>query len=163
MPTEEEFEELKANCNVEYVEAEPLNYIHMVAENGNYIDIPLAGYMNKVNLRASNSECDIWSSSFYIEEGEEDGFEWYMNSPTVFGFTVKTGVVLVEGSPQLGMQIRPVFDGNVAVEAASAVSVAPSAIYTVDGRCVGKTLDGLQSGVYIISYPNGKSKRQLVK
>lgn len=163
MPTEEEFEELIEGCEIEYVEAEPLNYIHIVAPNGNYIDIPFAGYMNKENLLSLNKEIDIWTASFYVEAGEEDGFTWYQNCPTVFGFLSKYGAVLVEGSPQLGLQIRPVYDTNVGVEASASLADIPSSIYTVDGRYVGKSLDNLLSGIYIIRYSNGKSRRLLVK
>ncbi len=163
MPTEEEFEELMANCKFEYVEAEPLNYVRIVADNGNFIDIPLAGYINKGNVRAKNSEIDIWTSSFYVEEGEEDGFAWYQNCPTVFGYQVKYGAVLVEGSPQLGLQVRPVYDEQTGIETPVASNHLPVAIYSIDGRKMQGKASTLPSGIYIYRYSDGTTQRRLVR
>ena len=162
IPTSEEITELIENCTYEIMEAEGRMYGRFTAPNGNAIDIPFVGYMSNDHLLYDNHEGYVWSASFWVEEGEEDGFVYRLNGPEFLGMTVSQPVAgLYDSSSHLGLQIRPVYDVPTGVRSASASEKTLEAIYTIDGRIVNASNDTLPSGLYIYRYSDGTSLRRL--
>lgn len=161
MPTAEEMEELVANCTVEYVTGESPVYVRFTAPNGAYIDIPVAGYMSLERVVYYDINLAVWTGSFYLDAGEEDGFIYYMNGPYYLAGRAPNVPFVIEGSPQLGIPIRPVYAGTSGITASADSESAPAEIYTIDGRRM-PSADTLSPGLYI-SRHGQRATKVLVK
>lgn len=159
MPTAEEMEELIESCEMEYIESEPLDFLRLTAPGGAFIDMPVTGYMSLGRVVRSNQDLAVWTGSFYVEAGEEDGFEYYMNSPFFLAGANNELLPFVdEGSPQLGIQIRPVYTGEAGVTAIkSDDDSGRTEIYTIDGRYL-PAGHPLAPGIYIKKQGAGVAK-----
>lgn len=136
MPTAEEAEELLTVCEFEAFEAEPMGYGRFTAPDGNFIDIPLAGYMSKGRLLWADEEADVWTGTLFYEEGEEDGFFYTYNTPFFLGFNSKFPPTIHDGLSQFGFTIRPVYEGSTGVDTTVSSEKSLEAVYTVGGRIV---------------------------
>ncbi|MDE5585021.1 MAG: response regulator [Muribaculaceae bacterium] len=161
MPTAEEAEELINACEFEAFEAEPIGYGRFTAPDGNFIDIPLAGYMSKGRLLWENEEADVWTGTLFYEEGEEDDFFYTYNTPFFLGFNSKFPPTVHDGLCQFGFPIRPVFEGTSGVNTTVTYGKTLEGIYTIDGRLISVDTDILPSGLYIYRYSDGTSVRRL--
>lgn len=147
MPDDEEIEELIENCTWEFVDAEPWGYFRFTATNGESIEFPLVGYMSLGRVVFENSEGHVWSGSFYLEEGEEDGFVYRVNGPDIFALARRIEPCIMDISSHLGMQIRPVYVGSTGVSGVGVTESTGKSIYTIDGRRLTKAT---APGLYII-------------
>lgn len=164
MPSVEEFLELVENCTIEHVNVEPLNYIRVTGPNGVYIDLPYTGTMSLDRVIHQNQDLAMWSGSFYVEEGDEDDFYYYINAPFFLGGNfIQDFINVYEGNPYFGLQIRPVYVETSSVESLSSSSKTIEAIYTIDGRKISENATDLPAGIYIYRYSDGSSKRHLAK
>lgn len=149
IPTGDEITELIENCTYEIMEAEGRMYGRFTSANGNTIDIPFVGYMSNDHLLYDNREGYVWSASFWVEEGEEDGFVYRVNGPEFLGMTTSQPVAgLYESSSHLGFQIRPVYVGNTGVSSIPDAGSDEDVVYTIDGRRVKAPT---APGLYIIN------------
>lgn len=150
MPTAEEMEELIGSCTMEYIHDEPLDYLRLIAPNFAFIDIPVTGYMSLGRVVRSNQDVAVWSGSFYVEAGEEDGFVYCINSPFYLAGVNPTDLpVVYEGTSSLGLQIRPVYAGESGVTGVRVdEGCSETEIFTIDGR---RLPDGgsLAPGLYV--------------
>lgn len=148
IPTSDEITELIENCTYEIMEAEGRMYGRFTSSNGNAIEIPFVGYMSNDHLVYDNREGYVWSASFWVEEGEEDGFVYRLNCPEFLGMTtLRSEAAIYESSSHLGMQIRPVYVGNTGVSGVGVTESTGKSIYTIDGRRLTKAT---APGLYII-------------
>ena len=162
LPSEEEFLELKDNCTFEYIAADPLNYVRLTGPNGAFIDLPFTGTMSLDRVINQNKDTAMWSGSYYVESGEEDGYYYWINGPFFFGADFKDhNPDVYEGNPYFGMQIRPVYAESTSVSSTESSSKTIEAVYSIDGRCISGEVGSLPSGVYIYRYSDGTSVRRL--
>lgn len=162
MPTMEEAQELIDNCEREYVTAEPNYYLRLTAPNGVELVMPLAGTKSKGDVNQFNRDMAIWTGSFEVEEGEDDGFFYHINGPFMLGGETQTGRLdVLYGNPFFGLQIRPVYDEPSSVANPAASSKKIDAVYSIDGKKISGDVSTLPSGIYIYRYSDGTSKRQL--
>ncbi|MCM1489790.1 MAG: response regulator transcription factor [Muribaculum sp.] len=161
MPTLEEVEELLEHCMVTNFPSENGNhaYTRIAASNGNFIDIPICGYMNKDKLLYSGKEAEILTGSMDTDEEEEDGIIYRINAPYVMACTNTTEPLVIMASSHLGFNIRPVNDGMTGVEIVT-WECMPETIYSLDGRMMGSDTSSLPSGIYV-KVRGGKAEKVL--
>lgn len=164
LPNDEEIEELIENTTREYFIVEPMSYVRVTGPSGAYIDIPFTGTKSFDKVNYKNKDAAMWSGSFYVEEGEEDGFYYYMNGPFFLAGDCKEEILLLlEGNPYLGLQIRPVYEEGTSVASLESAPKTLEAIYSIDGRQMQAEASSLPSGIYIYRYSDGTSQRRLMK
>ena len=164
MPNEEECMELIDNCSVEYIPADPLNYMRLTGPNGASIEVPFTGTMSLDRVINQNKDTAMWSGSYYVESGEEDSYYYWINGPSFLGADFKDhNLNVYEGNPYFGMQIRPVYAESSSVSYPNTSSRTVEAVYSIEGRCISGDAASLPSGVYIYRYSDGSSSRHLVK
>lgn len=150
MPTLEEVEELLEHCTATNFPSENDNpaYTRITASNGEYIDIPICGYMNRDKLLYSGKETELLTGSMETDEEEEDGIVYRINAPFVMACTSTTEPMVILASSHLGFNIRPVNDSQSRVDIQTSES-KPENIYSLDGRKMGTDTSRLPSGIYI--------------
>lgn len=161
-PTAAECRELLDNTKREYGEEDGVKYVVLSASDGSSIKLPYAGYMNGGKLVYEGKNVCLWSGSFYVESGEEDGFKYYLNAPYYMVFDKESAADVFEGSSHLGFPVRPVFDPRQAgIHPVPGLDDSRSVegIYTVDGRSCGVSAEGLPRGLYIIRYTDGTASK----
>ncbi len=167
MPTAEELIELMEACQADYFLTEPLRHVRFTAAGGAYIDIPMAGYMSLDRVVFENIIMTIASGSFNVEEGEEDGFYWYMNGPYYLGTQIKSDAsdwisepIVGEINPTLGLQIRPVYCGGTSsTKMIEATGREIKEVYTIDGRRLSHPDTDSSHGVNIVVYTDGTTAK----
>ncbi len=153
MPNNDEILELMNECTWELFDVEPRRYYRVTGPSGNYIDLPVVGYMSNDHLVYDNVECYQWSGDFELEEGEEDGFVYRLNGPYILAISYGREPMCLDASSHLGMQIRPVYVGTTGVSAISSIAKRQESIYSIDGTRLATPQQSLAPGLYII---NGK-------
>lgn len=164
MPSSDEICELVENCTLQVFDAtgQNLMYARFSSSSGNFIDIPITGYMSNSRLLYENMETILAGGSFESEFGEEDGFSYRINASFGLGVQPMSGAMLVETSCHLGFQIRPVKDSPDSV-AASVAAPALTAIYSIDGKPMRTNPVSLPSGIYIFRYSDSSAKLRMIK
>lgn len=153
MPNNDQIYELINKCTWDFFDVEPQHYYRVTGPSGNYIEIPVVGYMSNDHLVYDNMECYQWSGSFDVEEEEEDGFLYRLNAPYFLAISYGSEPICLDSSSHLGMQIRPVYVGTTGVSTVGNPEKTVESIYGIDGIRLNSTLDALAPGLYII---NGK-------
>lgn len=150
MPTLEEVEELLEHCTATNFPSENDNpaYTRITASNGEYIDIPICGYMNRDKLLYSGKETELLTGSMETDEEEEDGIVYRINAPFVMACTSTTEPMVILASSHLGFNIRPVNDSQSRVDIQTSKSMEET-LYTLDGRKIKSDIENLPSGIYI--------------
>ncbi|MDE6194802.1 MAG: response regulator transcription factor [Muribaculaceae bacterium] len=161
IPSYEEVEELLESCQAEMLEEDGRKYWRFTGPSGAYVDFPVVGYMSRQRVLRDNEESPMWIGSFEYLEEEDGGEVFRMNDS--YSLTLSTiAPMVLETSPHLGLQIRPVYVGTTDIqEVSSDTDRRLEAVYTVDGRRVYADSDCLPSGVYIYRYSDGTSTRRL--
>lgn len=159
LPTAKECEELTASTSYEISDDE-IPIITFTASNGNSISFPIVGYMSLNRIIYPGQQGHCWTGNLYGEDGREDGFDYYMNSPFYLALTTDTAFPpqVFEGACQLGFQIRPVLDASSSVAAIPEASTIES-VYTTSGLPVSSDLSTLPAGIYIIRHTDGSSRK----
>ncbi len=153
MPNNDEILELMNDCSWEFFDVEPRRYYRVTGPSGNYIDLPVVGYMSNDHLVYDNRECYQWSGDFELEAGEEDGLVYLVNGPYILAISYGMEPLCLDSSSHLGMQIRPVYVGSTGVSAISSEAKQQESIYSIDGTRLATPQQSLAPGLYII---NGK-------
>lgn len=163
LPTVEEVEELIESCAFTTIEADGdrLAYVRCTAPNGASLDFPLTGYINNDKHQYVNQQSVLHSGSIYTEYGEEDGFEYCLNTPYNLAVVAGSDPLVIECSAHIGFQIRPVTTTTAGVSGLGASDSSASGVYTVDGRCLGTSLSSssVPSGLYIVRTASGTLKK----
>lgn len=161
-PTAEECRELLEKTTGEIGEADGMPYVTLTSANGKSVTLPYSGYMNGTKLSFVGINVCLWTGSFCVESGEEDGFVYYLNGPYYLAFDKNSTAAVLDGSSQLGLAVRPVFDprqASVGNGQETEGSRIIESVYTVDGRRCGDSVGGLPGGVYIIRYTDGTARK----
>lgn len=121
--------------------------------------------MNGSKITHDGIDGNMWTGSFYVEQGEEDGCMYYLNAPYFLAATKTVGLESgLIGSVHLGMPIRPVYDKKLTESGADTLHEGnkdkePEAVYTINGHRVSLSLDTLSPGIYIIRYTDGTTAK----
>ncbi len=170
MPTQKEAAELLAACTCQIVTIDDKTYAHLSAPNGNYILLSICGYRNGNRVLYDNWDGTYYVSDFEYEEMTEDGIIYSLLSPNYFAITPEQIAPSMVGSPQLGMNIRPVKDKSD-LSAIENIPADPAAggstrVFTLDGIELQPIPAGstslpasLPAGIYIIVRPDGTSDK----
>lgn len=163
LPTIDEYEELAENCCLEFFDAneEHLAFARLTSSNGNYIEIPLAGYKNNDKHQYENKQAVMHTGTFEVESGEEDGFTYCLNSPFNIAFVAGSNPIVINGSSHLGLPIRPVYDAANSAGTNMASDEIIS-IYSIDGRYISGDMATLPGGIYIIRHSDGSTKKIII-
>lgn len=99
VPTRKQLRELYSECNWKiYVTDDGLRYCKVIGSNGNYIEIPFAGYIRNDAMVEYNSKCYLWGANVSGATGALN----LQCSPK--SYTIKSDLYRVWGVP-----VRPVY------------------------------------------------------
>lgn len=162
MPTAAEARELLEKTAIEILTVDGVRCAVVSGAGEASIVIPLCGYMNGAKYLMEGKQALLWTGSFVVESGEEEGISYRVNGPDYLALTEELMDVLT-GSSHLGFPIRPVYDPRTASAGktpAPEEHVETEGVYTIDGRRCGTTTDGLPRGLYIIRYSDGTALKK---
>lgn len=126
------------------------------SSNGNSISLPMSGEMNGSRIMNDRLEGVYHTSDFMTESGEEDGLDYYLNSPLCFGFDKSDVYKELIGSAHLGIPVRPVKEKKTDVDSVNDRERFILSIKTVDGKTVdANDIDRLEKGIYVVVYSDG--------
>lgn len=169
MPTSAEFSELLDLCTARKDTVDGVKCTVLTAPNGQTLTFPWRGYKNgsKILYGDNYSVCYLADFEFLVEDlSSMDIPECKIISPNYIAFT-KDGIIVLEGSAPLGMNIRPVRDRENSSVTTLVISPEKEAvtvgIYSPDGRMVGTSTEGLPRGIYIIVRSDGSREKRLIK
>lgn len=113
IPTDNDFAELMKYCKKSIIEVNGLQCCMLTGPNGNFIIVPMAGYIDGTNLVGVDSKCYIRTSFIIYDTSYTDYSEIQINDIT----NISYGKGIIEGSGygtsySVGMPVRAVYEGD---------------------------------------------------